>query len=314
MDERPTRLASEPEAIFIVGVSRSGTTLARRILDRHSRVGIATENHFLGHLLAWEGTRHYLRRLGDPRDDATVRAMVELIYSGELQRRSRLRELSPYWRWLTSRVPREDLESRLLASDRTERGLFAAFLRLYADRRGKAIMGEKTPAHLDYVETLLAWFPAGRVVHCLRDPRAVYVSELRRRHEHAVGFPYRLLAVVPALLAPFVLLQVAWAWAHAVHRHRALSRRFPGRYRLLRFEDLVSAPAATLEELCAFLGIELEPRMLEQKVTSRGAQVGQAGFDAGAAERWRSSIAPLARAAIERLLGRRLGEMGYPND
>ena len=84
MDDRPTRRAGEPEAIFIVGVSRSGTTLARRILDRHSRVGIATENHFLGHLLPWEGTRHYLRRLGDPRDDAVVRAMVELIYSGEL--------------------------------------------------------------------------------------------------------------------------------------------------------------------------------------------------------------------------------------
>ena len=147
MNERIERLPGEPEAIFIVGVSRSGTTLMRRILDKHSRVGIATENHYLGHLLAWEGTRHYFRRLGDLRQDANVRALVELIYSGELQRRSRLRELSPYWRWLTARVPREDIEAYLLASDRTERGVFEAFLRIYADRRGKAVPGEKTPAH-----------------------------------------------------------------------------------------------------------------------------------------------------------------------
>jgi hypothetical protein len=307
--ETPSR--REPEAIFIVGVSRSGTTLMRRILDRHSRIGIATENHYLGHLVAREGARHYFRQLGDPRDDAVVRKLVELIYSGELQRRSRWRELSPYWRWLTSKVPRDDIEAYLLASDRSERGVFEAFLRIYADRRGKAIMGEKTPAHLAYVETLLAWFPGARIIHCLRDPRAIYVSELRRRREHAVGFPYRQLASVPGLLERFVLLQVVWAWASAVHRHRVLSRRERGRYRLVRFEDVVAAPEASLADLCAWLGVAPEPRMLEQKVTSRGARVGEAGFDAAAADRWRETIDPGARSAIELLLGRRLAEMGY---
>jgi hypothetical protein len=305
------RRPGEPEAIFIVGVSRSGTTLTRRILDRHSRIGIATENHYLGHLLAWEGARHYFRRVGDLRDDATVRRLVDLIYTGELQRRSRLRELSPYWRWLTERVPRGDIEARLLASDRTERGMFEAFLRIYADRRGKAIMGEKTPAHLAYVETLLEWFPDARVVHCLRDPRAIYVSELRRRAEAPATFPYRQLVRAPALLAAFVLLQVTWAWAAAVHRHRTLSRRFPGRYRTLRFEDLVRTPEVTLRDLCDFLGVAFEPRMLEQRVTSRGARVGETGFDAGAADRWQSLISRRARRAIETLLGSRLAEMGY---
>jgi hypothetical protein len=245
-------------------------------------------------------------------DDRTVHALVELIYSGELQRRSRLRELSPYWRWLTRKVPREELESYLLASDRTERGVFEAFLRIYADRRGKTIIGEKTPAHLAYVETLLDWFPDGRVIHCLRDPRGVFVSELRRRTDHAAAFPYRQLALVPALMQTFILLQVVWAWASAVNRHRTLSRRYPDRYRLVRFEDLVTAPEETLDDLCTFLGVGVEPRMLEQQVTSRGARVGQAGFDSGAAERWRSHIGSRAKSAIELLLGRRVSEMGYP--
>ena len=309
--EQPVERTGEPEAIFIVGVSRSGTTLMRRMLDKHSRIGIVTENHYLGHLLAREGARLYFRRVGDLRDDAAVRALVELIYSGELQRRSRLRELSPYWRWLTARVPRDEIEAYLLASDRSERGVFEAFLRIYADRRGKAIIGEKTPAHLAYVETLLEWFPQGRVVHCLRDPRAIFVSELRRRTEHAVAFPYRHLAAAPGLLECFVLLQVVWAWAGAVNRHRVLSRRYPDRYRVVRFEDLVAQPDDTLTELCAFLGVQPEVRMLQQTVTSRGARRGEAGFDAGAADRWRAHIRAGARAAIELLLGRRLGEMGY---
>lgn len=310
--EQQARHEGEPEAIFIVGVSRSGTTLLRRILDKHSRIGIATENHYLGHLLAWEGARTYFRRVGDLRDDAAVHALVELIYSNEFQRRSRLRELSPYWRWLVNKVPADDIEARLLASDRTERGVFEAFLRIYAQRRGKAVIGEKTPAHLAYVETLLEWFPEGRVVHCMRDPRAIYVSELRRRREHAVTVPYRWLVHVPLLMDGFVLAQVTWAWATAVGRHRQLSRRYPGRYRLLRFEDLVTGPESSLDGLCAFLGVALEPRMLEQKVTSRGANVGQAGFDEAAAGRWRALIPHRARRLLEFLLGERLREMGYP--
>jgi len=221
--ERPSRLEGEPEAIL--GVSRSGTTLMRRVLDKHSRIGIATENHYLGHLLAREGARCYFGRVGDLRDDDAVRRRVELIYSGELQRRSRLRELSPYWRWLTDKVPREDIEAYLLASDRSERGVFEAFLRIYADRRGKAIMGEKTPAHLAYVETLLGWFPEGRVIHCMRDPRAIYVSELRRRYREQ----YRLVRfedLVAARRRRSAGCAASSAWMSS---HACWSRRSPRR-------------------------------------------------------------------------------------
>jgi hypothetical protein len=126
-----------------------------------------------------------------------------------------------------------------------------------------------------------------------------------------VGVPYRQLVRLPVLMEAFVLFTVVWTWAAAVGRHRDYARRFPGRYRLLRFEELVAAPEATLADLCQFVGVELEPRMLEQKVTSKGALDGAVGFDAAAADRWRLEIRPRARWLIERLLGRRLAEMGY---
>ncbi|HSH21805.1 MAG TPA: sulfotransferase, partial [Candidatus Caenarcaniphilales bacterium] len=130
---------AEPEAIFIVGVSRSGTTLLRRVMETSERVAIAMENHFLGHLVEREGARHYFRRLGQLQDDATVRRIVELIYSGEFQRQSRFRELSPYWRWLIENIGREDFERRLLAGERTERGVMRELMRTYADFRGRPV-------------------------------------------------------------------------------------------------------------------------------------------------------------------------------
>jgi hypothetical protein len=300
-----------PEAIFVVGVSRSGTSLMRRVIEGSGAAAIATENHYLGHLLPGQGARHHFRRCGDLRDDATIRCIVELVYEGGYQRASRLREVSPFWRWLVRSIPREDLEARLLAADRTERGQFAALLRAYADKRRRPVMGEKTPAHLRYADTLLDWFPDGRVVHMLRDPRAVYVSELRRRSEHAVGLPYRQLAAVPALFAAFVLGEVTATWADAANRHRELASRYPGRYLAVRFEDLVTQPEREVERLFEFLGLEAGDTLARQRVVSKGYQQGSKGMDAAAATRWRDQIGGWEEGWLRMCLGSRMRRLGY---
>jgi hypothetical protein len=303
--------AGEPEAIFVVGVSRSGTTLMRRVLARHPRIAIADENHYMGHLLPGHGVRHAVRRVGDLSSDGNVHRLVDLLYSDDFQGGSRLRDVSPFWRALPAQFPREELERRLLAEERSERGVFRAILRLYADLHGRAIPGEKTPAHYRWADELLEWYPTARVIHMVRDPRAVYVSELKRRRERPESIPYRWLVRVPILLRLFVLGETVWAWSDAVGRHRELRRRFPDRYRAVRFEDLVSDPIAETKALCKFLGVPFRADMLRQKVVSRGEKLGEEGFDAGAAVRWHDRIGPWEARAIDALLGSRLEQLGY---
>jgi hypothetical protein len=283
----------------------------RMVLGRHSRIAIADENHYLGHFLPWVDAGWDFRRVGDLRSDDAVGRLVERIYSNEFQDGSWLRDTSQFWRWLTRHVPPEELKQRLLAGERSRRGVFTAVLRVYADRRNKPIMGEKTPAHYRHVDTLLEWFPTARVVHMVRDPRAVFLSEVRRRTARPESVPYRWLVRVPVLMELFVLFAVTRTWAEAVHRHRRFARRYPDRYRLVRFEDLVREPDAEIQELCEFLGVAFEPRMLRQKVVSRGQRLGEAGFDAGAADRWRTSIRARDYRMLTWLLGRRIREMGY---
>ena len=306
----PQALPTEPEAIFIVGASRSGTTLMRTILERSPRIAIARENHFVGHLRESEGARYYFRRVGDMRRDDVVRKVVELIYSGDFQRRSRWREVSPFWRWLAGNVAQADITARLLATDRTEHAIWAAFLRAYADKQGRPIMGEKTPAHVAYVDTLLEWFPNGRVVHMIRDPRAVFVSDLRRRRGK-LRKPYSWIARVPGLLAATILVQTTLVWRGAARRDPGYAARYPDRYRRVRFEDVVKTPDETLGGLFEFLGVEAPVDPTNVKVMARGFKWGEEGLDAGAADRWRAHIGRVSNAWLRFWLGGYMKRFDY---
>ncbi len=297
--------------IFIVGVSRSGTTLIRRILNRSDQIAICAENHFMGHLLSREGTRYKFRQLGDLADDDNVRKLVDFIYTGGLERSWRYRQMSSHWYWLIKRVDPNVLRERILASDRSERALFMIMMSLYAEQKGKPLMGEKTPAHVRYVDTLLAWYPEAKVIHMVRDPRAIYVSELRRRQVDKESTLYRYLKRVSPLFKLFVFMQTALAWWESVARYRRYRRSFVKNYYPLKFERLVQEPEQTIRDLCCFLGVEFQESMLDQEVVSLGFSAGQQGFDARTAQRWKAQIDPWVDRAYSFLFKSYVSEFGY---
>jgi Sulfotransferase family len=303
-------IARTPEAIFIVGVSRSGTSLMRKILNASDKIAIAWENHFLGHLIASEGARYRFRKFGDLSDDNNVRKLVDYIYSGNFWKSSRYRDVSTQWRWIVRKVDKEDFLQRILDSDRSEHALFTVMMRVFADSKRKPIMGEKTPAHVRYVPTILDWFPKGRIIHMLRDPRGIFVSELRRRQK-AVTVPYRQLKRFKSLFKLYIVLQTTIVWFESVQRYRRYKRLYPNNYYLLRFEDLVTDPIQQVEQLCEFLGIDFQDKMLDQFVVSDGFQAGQDGFDSQAAVRWRRHIDPWINAWFVFWFRKDLKEFGY---
>jgi len=293
--EQDAQFASGSKAtqfVFIVGVSRSGTSLMRRIMNSSDQIAISNENHFLGHLIASEGARYKFRRFGDLADDSNVCKLVDYIYSGGFGKSSKLRGLSYQWRWIIERVKKEEFLQRILSTDRSERALFMVMMQVFADRKGKPIAGEKTPAHIRYVPTILEWFPEARIIHMLRDPRGIFVSELRRRKREPVTTPYKQLKHVAFLFKVYILLQTTFTWLDGAYRYHKYKELYPDNYYLLRFEDLIREPEKYIKQVCDFLGVGFQEKMLEQMVISKGFQEGQAGFDAGAIDRWKHHIPP----------------------
>ena len=306
-----------PSHVFVVGCNRTGTSLARQILNVDRGVCLAPETHYLRRLATAGGGR-VLERLGPLSDDRTVLALVDYLFAHH----PRLK--ISYWEFLKKQGDRAAFTAAMLASDRTERGLFSTFMTYYAhvrcDDPAGLILGEKTPTHVYSVPVLLEWYPDARVIHTVRDLRAVVVSKHRKLAkpdtrdglEKVVRLPR---SVVRPFFLPIEMAYTTRAWLDAARLDRTYQTAYADRYLMVRFEDLVREPAVEVERMCSFAGIPFEPAMLgEIHVAASGFQPrhrGPEGFDSAAADRWRESLHPLVDRVLTFVGGRELRRLGY---
>ena len=290
----------------MVGLPRTGSTLTRGILNASGEVWIAGESHFFDQPqhLGLGRRRGYRSRFHDAATgagDAPAR-VVESIWS--LTGKN-------FWARLASRTDRAQFLADLRASDGSDRSLFD--IALAHSGRGRRIVGEKTPHHIEAVPTLLAWFPDARVIHTFRDPRAIYASLRRKEDPARLGQVGRVARRLGPLFDVYSTINLARSWRRMAALHRRYAAQFPDRYRLIRFEDLTNDAERTAGELCAFLGIDYRPVMLEQVVhnSSFAAKGSGSGIDPATTGRWRRELSPLTARWLALLCGRALREFGY---
>ncbi len=130
-------------------------------------------------------------------------------------------------------------------------------------RSGKPILVEKTPSNVFAWRRISACWPDARFIFLLRHP----VSIMQSWHE---GDPENrpLEEAVPRTLSYMTYLQEARTHLDGV---------------TVRYEALVADPETELRRLCAFLGVEWEPEMLEYGNKDHG------GFVKGIGD-WREKI------------------------
>jgi hypothetical protein len=143
-----------PPAPFVVGATRSGTTLLRLMLDAHPDVGIPSETHFFHKLVKRsERTRISPELLADT--IITHKRWGDFhLDANEL--RARFNEIEPF-----------NLSDAL-----------RAFYGLYAEKHGKTRWGDKTPGYLRYMRRIEWVLPEARFIHLIRDGRDVALSVL----------------------------------------------------------------------------------------------------------------------------------------
>jgi hypothetical protein len=113
----------------------------------------------------------------------------------------------------------------------------------YTERHGKRRWGEKTPLHTWHVADMAKLFPDAQFVGVIRHPYGSISSNMRR-------FKSRLG-------------RASWQWIESAKEVASQASRWPDRFVIVRYEDLVGRPEPVLRELLEWLGEPWSPAVLE---------------------------------------------------
>jgi hypothetical protein len=159
---------------------------------------------------------------------------------------------------------REFLRREFQRGPRTYAHLFAVLHRQHAQILGKTRWGDQTESLERFADPIFAAFPKARIIHMLRDPRDRYEAIVAR------GSSY-----------PGRLGEATAQWMDSAHLALRNERLYSDRYKVMRYETMVTKPEEALREVCAFLGITSIPEMLALGNASRFKN----GYKNGASKR-----------------------------
>ena len=302
--------------IFIVGLPRTGSKLLMNIINNNTKANyhIANEVQFFGHsflgrvLQGRRGIMPIVERERNGEGDVNWERVVDRLYSGQAK--------GVHWNGLAAgwlNIPKHRLLERLAETNATGQTVYSAILR--TQEQEYAGYGDKSGPNLYFVDTLLKWFPDGKILHIIRDPRAILASQHKRLMlvlEHHGNSPGVVTSIKKLCYSPIIVAYILTYWGRAIRIDRRLTKSHPQNYMRVQFEELVAEPEETTREICHFLSIPWHPQMVKppkrdssyidpndvQEKVDRGT-----GMDRDASDRWRKHISPWM-TSILRIYGR----------
>ena len=266
--------------VFIIGGSRTGSEMLKTMLCEGPEQDFVDELFlFCPRWLHPDLDSMIQRHVGSLSADGAVDRLLEFLYSG--------RPYGWFWANAETQLDRTLLAERLRERPLSLQHLFDAVMRTHAETRGKTRLGAKFPTHYAYTDRLLEWYPDCRLLHTVREPKAVYASQGAKYLSPGDSALSRGLT----RFKQFVHINIQVSWTGRLHRQL----RDRPNYQVVRYEDMVGSPEETLRGVCDFLDLRFDEAMLSPKRygSSFGRTAGARGVDDRSLERWRRDLSPL---------------------
>ncbi|MEZ5061200.1 MAG: sulfotransferase [Solirubrobacterales bacterium] len=288
--------ADRPPAPFVVGLTRSGTTLLRMMLDAHRELAIPPETHFVPDVIkavrAEAGTDAVLAAFTDNRT------------------------------WNDFGISTEEMRGRIEADGGGGAAeVVRAFFTAYAERQGKERWGDKTPAYMLSIQRIGRTLPESRFIHLIRDGRDVALSQTARAlneqpppAEQAARWVKRIRKARDQAATLKGPRYVEARYEDLVREPEATLRRICEFVELPWDEGMLSYHERAAERLSEMAG----------ELRQEGAHATQeAGYrvdnhapttkppDPSKLDKWRTQMSAEDLAAYEGVAGEMLGELGY---
>lgn len=269
--------------ILITGADRSGTSLLYAIVASHPDVAMIRRSN------VWRWLDGAFGPLDRP--ESLDRCLDQIA------RYQRLQVLHP---------DPAAIRFEFMQGEPTYGRLFSIMFRQHAQREEKTRWGDKS-LHTELVaERVFEEWPSARIVQLVRDPRDRYASVVKRYPDRRKGGG-----------------AIVGSWLRSTDAAIRNLEAHPGAYMVVRYETLASSPESTVREVCAFLGLEFVPEMLEMRAVEEQREAGGnssfGGYEPGTIStrsvgRFRQVLDARTVQAIESVCDTRMARFDYELD
>lgn len=295
------------QPVFILGLTKSGTSLLRNLLDSHpSLFAIPSESHFFQNTRHW--VSYYFRRtkpahLSFDQMKEELFKWVELLNTTTEQVTDAFTE----GRWNLDLVRETLFETKI----ESLKGLSDVYVK--AMYRG--LFNDEMPESLNFVEKsvenaefALEWqklYPNARFVHIIRNPYSNIVA-LRKY----AGYSKRWQRKFPYLKTSLYSMQNSY---YFLYKNQTILEN----YKVIRYEDLIAEPDSTMRGICDFLDIPFDKCLLQPTILGSPWEGNStsgnkfSGISKENLERWQSEISSLEIRVINQFMDFVLEDFGY---
>ena len=290
---------------LICGHRKSGTTLLSNLLDGHSQLAV----YPIDLALLYAYFPHFLQE--NPAPEQRRKRLSRILFDDLADRlaasaRASLLDIAAHREQFFSGLTDDELGDMRVLIGR----LMASFQMVRGRPVDQVEWGVLKETSIEiYAAEVLDWFPDARFIQVLRDPRDNFAALAAGVDKH-----YRRLGEDRNRTLASLLHRARLGFCMARQNRAAYG---PQRYHLVRYEDLVTEPEATMRQVARFLGIEFSPCLLTP--SALGLPTGGNSYDGDPAfhistrnlGRWRERISQDEAAVIEFHLGEEMAEFGY---
>ena len=283
--------------IFIVGMSRSGTTLMSQVLNRNQDIYILKETHFI---------REIIKKVGKKLDYNKIKRIVNKFLTIQKKGIYKSNELENN-NEIVSKVYKLYEEK-----GETIYGIIRYLFQLEAEKKGKTIAGDQTPNHILYIDELVKNFENIKIINMIRDYRAVIASQ-KYKYIMAKTLKQPKMEVLRARINYHPITQ-GILWNKAINEaYKAINKYGEDKIIFIRYEDLIENPENEIKRITKFIGIKYEKSMLNINVggTSNIERKEKKGFDKYMLDAWQKKINNTEIYIINKICKKNANKLGY---
>ncbi len=281
----PKIVRSTHSPIFIVGAPRSGTTLLQYMLRSHPDLSIPTaESHFF--------IPFYQRRneFGDLNRKENLQSFIEQIYHAKKD------FFDDDFHGIKFDIEKFTIDCNKQGIS-TIPNIIDYIFQKNSLAEGKKRWGDKTPYYILHLNTIVEMFPQAQIVHIIRDGRDCALSMLERKWD----------------LQIFNTYHAAYTWDKYIKAGKKFGSEQPSCYFEVRYEDILDKPEISMSQLCNFLNIEFNPKILDfnKPIGSGKTPLLRQPLQPNNQAKWRNKMSDKQLSIFEALAGETLTDCKY---